>query len=113
MTTNRFKDFGSGVSETVKEPLLFKLHGEEFKCMPNIQGKIMLELVADSSSDDPAVSARTLTTFFNKVLLKEDLEKFNTLLDSQEKIVSVETLSEISAWLIEEYTARPNQQPEA
>ena len=108
MTANRFKDFGSGVSEIVKEPLTFKLYGEEFKCMPNVQGKVMLELVADSSSDDPAVSARTLAMFFNKVLLSEDREKFNELLDSEDKIVSVETLSEISAWLIEQYTARPN-----
>jgi len=112
MTANRFKDFGSGVSDITKEPLVFKLYGEEYRCMPNVQGKVMLELVADSSSEDPAVSARTLATFFSKVLLKEDLEKFNELLDSQDKIVSVETLSEISAWLIEQYTSRPNQQPE-
>jgi hypothetical protein len=50
--------------------------------------------------------------FFDTVLVDESLEKFNLLAEDPDRIVSVETLSEITAWLIEEYSARPTQRPE-
>ena len=108
----RFKDFGSGLQEEAS-PLSFKLHGEEFVCVPQIQGKLLLDLVAESSSDDPVKSAGIVTKFFNYVLEDESAERFNALLSDKKKIVSVDTLAEITSWLVEEYTERPNQQPEA
>ena len=108
----RFKDFGSGLQEEAA-PLSFKLHGEEFICVPQIQGKLLLDLVAESSSDDPVKSAGIVTKFFNYVLEDESAERFNKLLSDKKKIVSVDTLAEITSWLVEEYTERPNQQPEA
>ena len=63
----RFRDFGSGDS-VVKEPLSFKLHGEEFNCVPMIQGKFLLDLVADSNSDDPVKNAETKVLSVLKVL---------------------------------------------
>ena len=108
----RFKDFGSGLQED-SSPLSFKLHGEEFTCVPQVQGKLLLDLVAESSSDDPVKSAGIVTKFFDYVLEDESAERFNALLKDKKKIVSVETLAEITGWLVEEYTARPNQQPEA
>jgi hypothetical protein len=41
----RFKDFGSGAELAPVEPLSFKLHGEEFKCLPRLQGKVFLEFI--------------------------------------------------------------------
>jgi hypothetical protein len=108
----RFKDFGSGSSDSTFEPLSFKIYDQEFQCVPQIQGKLLISLVSSSSSEDPIKAAQTITTFFDYVLVKESKERFNELLESPETIVTVETLSEIVAWLIEEYTARPNQQPE-
>jgi hypothetical protein len=46
--TNRFKDFGNGNAVDAK-PLSFKLHEEEFHCVPSLQGKILLNLVVDSN----------------------------------------------------------------
>jgi hypothetical protein len=43
---------------------------------------------------------------------EESYLRFEDLLQDKEKIVSVETLSEIVAWLIEEYGNRPEEQPE-
>ena len=110
---SRFKDFGTGSSaDEVVNPLSFKLYDEEFHCTPRMQGKVMLGIVESSSSDDPAASARTINTFFKKVLLEESFVRFDALLEDNNRVVSVETLSEIVAWLLEEYSNRPNQQPE-
>lgn len=109
--TNRFKDFGGG--EVADEtPLSFKLHGEEFHCRPAIQGKTLLDLAASSESTDGAAVANTINKFFETCLVPESFESFNSLLESPDKIVTVETLSEITAWLVEEYSSRPTQQPE-
>lgn len=108
----RFKDFGSGAANEIKEPLSFKLFDEEFHCIPQIQGKTLLKIIGNSSLDDPIKSSQTVVEFFETVLVDESLTRFNDLIESKDKIVSVETLSEIVAWLMEEYTDRPEQQPE-
>lgn len=109
--TDRFKDFGSGNSSE-KAAIKFKLHNEEFECVSEIQGKVLLDMVRRSQSEDPVVAANVVTDFFERVLTDESLERFNALTLDKERIVTMETLSEIVAWLIEEYTGRPNQQPE-
>jgi len=107
----RFRDFGYGKDDNA-EPISFKLHGEEFHCVKNVQGKLMLQLVADSTSNDPAKSSEMIKEFFAAVLLDESHERFTSMLDGKDKIVSVETLAEITGWLVEQYTNRPESQPE-
>ena len=109
--TNRFKDFGGG-TDVQKKPLSFKLHEEEFNCVPVLQGKLLLDLVVDSSSEAPDAAAKVITSFFKHVLQDESYTRFEALLSHKEKIVSVETLGEITGWLVEEYTNRPEEQPE-
>jgi hypothetical protein len=109
--TTRFRDFGGSKNEN-KEPVKFKLYNEEFFCKPAIQGKILLELVSKTSEDNPSEMANIITEFFSKVLLPESVEKFNNLLEDEEKIVSIETLGEISSWLMEQYSNRPLVVPE-
>jgi hypothetical protein len=104
----RFKDFGGAVDATA-EPVKFKLFNEEFICVKQLQGKVLLELVADSGSDDAAKTAAVMTKFFKTVLLDESYERFDALLNDKEKIVPVETLAEITSWLIEEYSDRPTE----
>lgn len=108
----RFKDFGSGDGK-VSEPLSFKLYGEEFHCLPEVQGKLLLDLVADSGDGDAVKSAAVIDKFFRYVLTDESYERFDVLLTGKETIVSVETLAEITGWLVEEYTNRPEEQPGA
>ena len=109
----RFKDFGNGDIDPNAEPISFKLHGEEFHCVKQIQGKVMLELISGSSSDDPTKNADSVNLFFSKVLLKDSYERFVALQDDQEKIISVDTLAEITSWLVEEYSNRPTDRPAA
>lgn len=103
---SRFKDFGAG-QETTNEPLSFSLHGETFECYPALQGKFLLDLVASASSEDPGSSAAVVGSFFSKVLVPESYERFLALSVDPERIVSVETLGEITGWLVSEYTDRP------
>lgn len=110
--TTRFKDFGSGKSESA-EPLSFKLYDEEFECYPEVQGKLLLDLVADSSSEDPVKQSAIVTKFFGFVLMPESKERFDALVEDPNRVVSVDTLAEITGWLVEEYTNRPESQPEA
>jgi hypothetical protein len=103
----KFKDFGAGGVDPNAEPIKFSIHGEEFTCLPEIQGKVLLELIADSGSDDAVRNAEVSNKFFSKVMAPESLERFNAMLTSQDKIVSVETLGEITGWLVEQYADRP------
>jgi hypothetical protein len=109
---SRFKDFGAGKNEGNKSPLSFKLHGEEFSCVPQVQGKTLLSLVSVANTDDPVKSAEAVNKFFEIVLLDESLERFNKIASSKDKIITVETLADIVAWLMEEYSGRPEEQPE-
>jgi hypothetical protein len=72
----------------------------------------MLDLVARSQSDDAAVQSETIIKFFEAVLEDESLSRFNSLIEDKNRVVSVETLGEIVAWLMEQYTNRPESQPE-
>jgi hypothetical protein len=110
--TNRFKDFGSGTT-VADTPVSFKIHGEEFECYPALQGKMLLDLVANSNENDGAAVAKTIDAFFKAVLVEESYSRFETLLKDPTRIVSVETLGEITAWLVEEYSSRPTGGPEA
>jgi hypothetical protein len=108
----KFKDFGSGAAVDADQVISFKLHEEEFFCVPQIQGRVMLSLVKNSSSADPIVAAGTIDTFFTQVLTDESLERFNELTTDKNRIVTTETLGEIVGWLLEEYSGRPEEQPE-
>lgn len=108
--TTRFKDFGA--PEVNMEPLSFALFGETFNCIPSLPGKFLLNLIAESNSDDPVASANVVSKFFDTVLVDDSRERFNALAVDPTRVVPVETLSDITAWLVEEYAARPFEQPE-
>jgi hypothetical protein len=109
--TTRFRDFGSGEG-VAKEPLSFRLYGEDFDCKPEVQGKFLLNLVVDSGSDDVITQTKIITEFFENVLLPESWTRFDALMNDPEKIVNVETLAKITEWLMEAYSDRPEAQPE-
>ncbi len=106
----RFKDFGAPNAAEGKEPISFKLHGEDFYCVSAIPGKVLLKFAAASADDDGAASAQAMESFFEKVMLPESYERFVSLAEDTERVVSVETLGEIVEWLVEELTNRPTQE---
>ena len=106
MTTSRFKDFGSG-GDVNTQPLSFKLYGEDYQCKTALQGKVLLDMVADSGSDSNGMATALIDKFFAKVLLPESFERFLKLVEDPSKIVTVEKLGEITSWLVEQYSSRP------
>jgi len=111
---SRFKDFGTGkYNPEEAEALSFKLYDEEFLCTPAVQGKFLIELIAGAGDEDnTSKNLEIISQFFENVLEEESNVRFQALVKDKKKIVTVETLSEIVAWLMSEYTGRPNQQPE-
>jgi hypothetical protein len=108
----RFKDFGTGGDSSVEE-ISFKIHGETFVCRPALQGKVLLELVAKSNdTENPGEAAEIIMKFFKTVLVPESNEAFEALANDPDRIVSVETLGDIVAWLVEQYSERPTSRPE-
>lgn len=108
----RFKDFGKGTLIN-QDPLSFKLYDEDFECYPALQGKVLLDFIAQSGGDDGSGMADTIITFFGKTLKPESYERFMALVEDPDRVVSVETLGEITAWLVGEYSDRPTEQPES
>jgi hypothetical protein len=104
--TGKFKDFGSGIED--KEPISFNLHGEEFKCYPAIQGKMLMKFAINADSGDVSKAASVVDDFFAIALLPESHARFTAILESKDKIVTVESLGEISGWLMEQYSSRPD-----
>jgi hypothetical protein len=107
--SKRFKDFG-GSEKVNSEPLSFKIYDEVFNCRPSLPGKILLSLVAQSG-DDGAALATTIEGFFEICLLEDSKDRFKSLLDDPDRVVTVETLGDITAWLVEEYSTRPTKGP--
>lgn len=106
---SRFKDFGNPFNSEGAESLSFKLYGEEFECRKSIQGKTLLKFAANSDSEKTAESTGAIFGFFEEALAPESNERFQKLLDDPNKIVSIETLSEIIGWILEQYSNRPTQ----
>lgn len=109
----KFKDFGTGLTDIENaEPISFKLYDEEFFCLPKIQGKVLLDFIQRANSEDSTENAKIIQILFDKVLTAESFLRFDALLEDKNRIVTIETLSEIVGWLISEYSARPEEQPE-
>jgi hypothetical protein len=103
----RFKDFGAPFDSEHAEKIVFKIYDEEFECYPQMQGKILLEFVKKSASEDTVDSVEAIESFFGKVLLPESAERFDALARDPNRVVSVSTLAQIVSWVMEEYSDRP------
>lgn len=109
----RFKDFGTGTGvEATYDDIQFKLYEEDFFCMPFVQGSVLLGIVGSSGDSTGVRSADMIVEFFQQVLTDESWARFESLIHSKDRIVSIETLGEITGWIISEYSNRPEKQPE-
>lgn len=111
MTTRR-KTFRGGKRLEEFEPVEFELNDQTFKCKPAIQGAVLLEFVAKADSGEGAAAATALYDFFSDVMDDEEYKRFRAYLKNTEIIIEMDTIGEIAAWLVEEYTARPTEPSE-
>jgi len=101
----RKKNFGSPVEDL--EPLSFTIFDEEFQCRPQLQGATLLTYSKRLASDNLSEVNEAFLNFFESSLKQESYKRFKALIESEDRIVQIETLGEIAEWLIEEYTDRP------
>lgn len=109
MTTTkntRKKNFGSPKNAEL-EPLVFTLYKEDFECYPEAQGALLMRFSEEVASEEQDVVMKALREFFSKVVKPDDYPRLLALFDDPERVVPIETLSDIIAWLVEEYTSRP------
>lgn len=104
----RHKSFGSPRNEEL-EPITFDLYDEEFTARPEIQGVELLRFSHNVASDDQEVVTGALLDFFKTVLLSESYKRLEKLWVDPDRIVPIEVLSDIVAFLVEEYTSRPTE----
>lgn len=109
MSKTRNKNFDEGDETEVKDPITFTIKGEEFTAIPEIQGTVLMDLVKRSSTEDPAESFDMMIDLFDNALEEESLVRFHALIKDKKRIVTVEKLAEIVAFLIEEYADRPEE----
>ena len=110
----RRRDFGSPKADPNAEAVEFDLHGQTFTCVSEVQGAVLLDLIA-AADGEGAEQAGILTGLLTNVLEEESQERFHALTHSKDKdkYVPLETLAEIVAWLIEEYAGdRSEQEPD-
>ncbi len=105
----RTKDFGSDLTVDDFDPIVFTLCGQEFNCRPAIQGSELIDLITASTADDGKNAAAAAFAFFKVALYADDYARFDALLHDEKQIITVSKLSDITAWLVEEYTARPTE----
>lgn len=89
--------------------ITFELADKEFKCRAVLPGWLLLKFVAMSATDKRGSDAGALFQFFRDVLEPASYDEFETLVSGDEYMIEMETLGEISSWLIGEYTNRPTQ----
>lgn len=107
--TTKFKDFGSAKMEELPE-IKFKLHGEEFVCHRALQGKVLLEVAGSFDEKNASSANEIIEEFFKVALVSESYKRFYTLIHDPDRIVTVDTLGEITGWLVEQYSGRPTQE---
>jgi hypothetical protein len=107
--TQRHKDFSAGPRNN--DPITFTLEGESFAAKSNIPGAKLLDFVVEADSTDGGKAAAALVDFIKTSLVKEDVDRFTTLIEDDDKSIQIETLGAICEWLVEQYTARPTQLP--
>lgn len=109
----RHKDFSGGLTLDDFEPLSFSLNKQTFHCKPAIQGSVLLEFVARADSDNGGQAAGALYKFFEDCMDAAEYERFIAVLNDPNVIIGMDLIGEIAGYLVEEYVARPTQQPES
>jgi hypothetical protein len=105
----RYRNFGSPAQSD--EVVVFDLFGEQYKCKAALQGRVLIELVSRADQDNTAEAAAAVLHFFDVVMDDESRERFNELTQSEDRVVSLETLTEIMEWLVQQYAGgeRPTE----
>lgn len=99
----RHKSFGSVNPYVDQEPVSFDLYDETFVCKSAVQGRALLKF-GKETKDNPA---EAVMNFFKLCMPEDEYDRFEALIESDDKIVDATTLGEIAGYLVSEYSTRP------
>jgi hypothetical protein len=105
----RHMDFGTPFKLSDYSPVTFTVVGENFDCKPAIQGKVLLDFIADADADDGSKAAIAIRRFFSEVMPDKEFQRFFALIENSEYVFDMEELSKIAGWLVEQYSSRPKE----
>jgi hypothetical protein len=110
--SRKFKSFGSPITPG-EEVIEFEIYGYTFRCKPGIQGRKLLEFILETESETTGASAAAMIQFLDSSIVDEQRDTFQAVTESDETIIPMDTLSDITAWLIELYSGNSQEkQPE-
>lgn len=105
------KTFKSKVTAERKELADFEIFDETFYIKPAVPTSFYIDLMATlaemQETKNTTAFVRELKPFFNKALVAESAKRFAKILDSEDKIIDIETLMEIFDYIISETANRP------
>lgn len=85
---------------------------ETFTCIPVAPAGVLDDLASASTVDsngNRVYNARSLVSFFEGVLIDEDVERFRAIVRDKNRIVPLAQMGDVMIWLAEELTGRPTQ----
>jgi len=97
-------------SNESKEQVTFELAGEQFTCIPDVPGGVLSDFIGDAG-EGTFRAAPAMVDLVKSILIDEDVPRFERLIRSKTVMVPLETLIEVVAWLVEQYTGRPTMRP--
>jgi len=103
------KSFTSSKEKAVVEPIQFELEGETFEAYGQVPGAVLLDFIAASSQEDSTGTAGAIIGYLKSSMDKENFRRFDKLTRDPEKIIELQVLADIVAYLIEERTNRPTE----
>jgi hypothetical protein len=110
MAARKIKSFVSETEETPVEPIEFELvKGETFEAYGEVSGAVTLEFIAATSGETSGETAKGLLAYLKASMDEENYKRFDTIIKSPDHKISIEKLSNIVAFLIEERASRPTE----
>jgi len=107
MAARKVKSFTSTAPKDVVEPITFELEGENFEAYGQVPGAVLLDFIAASSQEDSNGTAGAILGYLKSSMDRENFKRFDKLTRDPEKVIQLQVLADIVAYLIEERTSRP------
>jgi hypothetical protein len=107
--TPRHKSFAASEENTPEEelvPVTFDVAGETFTAKADIQGIVLMDFL-EASDSGGVTSLVAFKKFLAEALDEEEYARLDNVFRTAPKTIPVETIAQIVAYLVEEYTSRP------
>jgi GGDEF domain-containing protein len=98
-----------------KDPILIRLGGDEFRCLPVLpmgESIELAELPEDATDIQAAIAlGEMMRAVVERAIVPEDRERFSAALANPDKPIDAEAMFTVCQFLVEVYTGRPTVPP--